>query len=320
METSQLPLNALRAFEASARQGSFTRAGLELFVSQTAISHHVKSLEELLGVKLFRRLPRGLALTDEGAALAPVLTDAFRRVSATMSRFEEGHFHEVVTVGVVATFAVGWLMERLPAFQAAYPYLDLRIMTNNNRVDLAGDGLDFAIRFGDGSWRGTEAMHLISSPLSPVCSPALAAQLREPADLAHIDLLRSYRADEWTRWFKAVGATAPVLRGMIFDTSLALAEAAARGVGAALLPINMFERDMENGRLVRPFDTTVLTGHYWLTWLKSRDMTSGMAAFQKWLSQQFDTASHLTDDQRPSEVEGTEATVFHDQFGVPGRR
>lgn len=301
METSKLPLNALRAFEASARHCNFTRAGLELFVSQTAISHHVKSLEELLGVKLFRRLPRGLALTDEGAALAPVLTDAFRRVSAMMSRFEEGHFHEVVTVGVVATFAVGWLMERLPAFQVLYPYLDLRIMTNNNRVDLAGDGLDFAIRFGDGTWRGTEAMHLIASPLSPMCSPALAAQLREPADLARIELLRSYRSDEWTQWFETAGATAPVLRGTMFDSSLALAEAAAQGIGAALLPINMFERDLESGRLVRPFATTVLTGQYWLTWLKSHHMTSGMVAFQKWLAQQFEIASHPTNEQRQSE-------------------
>ncbi len=287
METSQLPLNALRAFEASARHCSFTRAGMELFVSQTAVSHHVKSLEDLLGVKLFRRLPRGLALTDEGAALAPVLTDAFRRVTATMSRFEEGHFHEVVTVGVVATFAVGWLMERLPAFHQAHPYLDLRIMTNNNRVDLAGDGLDLAIRFGDGSWRGTEAMHLIASPLSPVCSPMMAAKLAQPADLARVELLRSYRADEWMRWFEAAGAPKPVLRGMMFESSLALAEAAARGVGVALVPINMFERNLDDGRLVQPFETTVTTGDYWLTRLKSHPVTPGMQAFENWLLQQL---------------------------------
>src|SRR3984885_6730560 len=100
MALSQLPLNALRAFEASARQLSFTRAGLELRVTQAAVSHQVKSLEELLGVQLFRRLPRGLALTDEGQALVPVLAESFGRIRATLDRFENGHFREVVIVGV----------------------------------------------------------------------------------------------------------------------------------------------------------------------------------------------------------------------------
>ncbi|MDX0867147.1 LysR family transcriptional regulator [Sinorhizobium medicae] len=287
MELPKLPLNALRAFEASARHCSFTRAGLELRVSQTAISHQVKALEDLLGVKLFRRLPRGLALTDEGSALAPVMSDVFKRMCATVSRFEEGNFQEVVTVGVVGTFAVGWLMERLSDFHDAHPNLDLRILSNNNRVDLAGDGLDFAIRFGDGSWHGTEAMHLIAAPLSPVCSPLIAARLVEPADLARIELLRSYRSDEWAQWFQAAGSQSPVLRGMMFETSLALAEAAARGFGAALLPVTMFEHYIETGRLVQPFEVTVAAGDYWLTWLKSRQFTRGMLAFKRWLKEQF---------------------------------
>src|SRR4051812_35044875 len=106
MDISQLPLNALRAFEASARLGSFTRAGLEMRVTQTVISHQVRALEERLGVTLFNRLPRGLTLTEEGHALLPVLTDAFRRMSAMLSQFEEGNFQEILTVGVVATFAI----------------------------------------------------------------------------------------------------------------------------------------------------------------------------------------------------------------------
>ena len=121
MEISQLPLNALRAFEASARLLSFTRAGLELHVSQTAVSHQVKALEEVLGVSLFERLPRGVALTDEGHALLPVLTDAFRRMSATLSRFEDGNFREVLTVGAVGTFATGWLLLRVRIVGPALP-------------------------------------------------------------------------------------------------------------------------------------------------------------------------------------------------------
>lgn len=210
MDISQLPLNALRVFEASARHGSFTRAGMELRVTQTAISHQVKALEAVLGITLFKRLPRGLALTDEGHALLPVLTDAFRRMSATLSQLEEGNFDEILTVGVVGTFAIGWLLPRLTSFKTQHPHVDLRLKTNNNRADMVLDGLDFFLRFGDGAWHGTEAIHLMDAPLSPVCTPALSEGLHTPADLANLDLLRSYRIDEWPLWFRAAGQPHPI--------------------------------------------------------------------------------------------------------------
>jgi LysR family transcriptional regulator of beta-lactamase len=283
MIRSQLPLTALQAFEAAARHLSFTRAGLELRVTQAAVSHQVKSLEDILGVRLFRRLPRGLALTDEGQALVPVLNDAFGRIRAALDQFEGGRLREVVTVGTVATFATGWLLPRLQAFCASHPYIDLRVLTNNNRVDLAGEGLDFAIRFGDGSWHGTDAIHLFSAPMSPLCAPAIAARLRQPADLADVVLLRSYRADEWVRWFAAAGAPCPPVRGTIFDSSVAMAEAAAQGAGVALLPVRLFVRELLEGRLVRPFATEITLGGYWLTSLKSKRQSAGMRAFQAWL-------------------------------------
>jgi LysR family transcriptional regulator of beta-lactamase len=276
-------LNALRAFEASARHLSFTLAGLELRVTQAAVSHQVKSLEESLGVRLFRRLPRGLALTDEGQALLPVLTESFERIRATLDRFENGHFREVVTVGAVGTFATGWLLPRLQSFCKSHPHVDLRILTNNNRVDIAGEGLDFAIRFGDGSWHGTKATHLLAAPLSPVCAPGIAARLRDPADLGREVLLRSYRTDEWARWFAAAGSLCPVIRGAVFDSSVTMAEAAAQGVGIALLPVRMFARESRQGRLVQPFDVEIAVGDYWLTALKSKPETPGMRVFRTWL-------------------------------------
>ncbi|RCS22143.1 transcriptional regulator GcvA [Phyllobacterium salinisoli] len=285
MHISQLPLNALRAFEASARHGSFTRAGLELRVTQTAVSHQVKSLEEILGVTLFTRLPRGLALTDEGHALLPVLTDAFGRMSATLSQFEEGNYQEVLTIGVVGTFAIGWLLPRLKSFKEQHPHVDLRLKTNNNRSDILLDGLDFFIRFGDGAWHGTDAVHLMDAPLSPVCAPSLARRLQNPGDLANEELLRSYRMDEWAIWFRAVGMPPPSLRGWMFDSSLTLVDAAAQGVGIALVPISMFLRQIEEGRIVQPFEITALTGSYWLTRLKSRSETPAMRAFHQWLLQ-----------------------------------
>ena len=183
-----LPLNALRAFEVSARHLSFTRAGLELHLTQTAVSQHVKNLEDRLGKKLFRRIPRGLALTDEGAALLPVLTDAFERIGSTLENFKTPHKKEVLSVGVVGTFAVGWLLPRLRDFQVKHPFIDLRLFSNNNRVDLAGDGLDFAIRFGDGHWHGTEASKLFSAPLTPVCAPFIASRIHTPSDLVRATL------------------------------------------------------------------------------------------------------------------------------------
>jgi LysR family transcriptional regulator of beta-lactamase len=278
-----LPLNALRAFEASARHLSFTRAGLELFVSQAAISHQIKGLEARLGVSLFRRLPRGLALTDEGAALVPVLSEAFERIGGTLERFADGRFRDVLTIGVVGTFAIGWLLPRLPDFAAAHPEVDLRLLTNNNRVDLAGEGLDLAIRFGDGAWHGCEATALMEAPLAPLCTPAIAARLAAPAGLARETLLRSYRADEWPFWFEAAGCPAPRIRGPVFDSSPTMAAAAAAGVGVALLPLALFARELATETLVRPFEPVLRGGGYWLTRLHSRSETAAMHAFRTWI-------------------------------------
>ncbi|MCW5300060.1 LysR family transcriptional regulator [Herbaspirillum lusitanum] len=278
-----LPLNALRAFEVAARHLSFTSAADELNVTQTAVSMQVKNLEERLGVTLFRRLPRGLALTDEGLALLPVLAESFERIATVLGQFENGRMREVLTLGVVGTFAVGWLMPRLREFQQTYPFVDLRLLTNNNRVDLAGEGLDYAIRFGDGAWHGTDAERLFAAPLSPMCAPALAARLRRPQDLAGETLLRSYRTDEWNHWFAAAGAPCPPIRGFVFDSSLTMAEAVAQQAGVALLPVNMFGRELRQGRLACPFEISISDGAYWLTRLKSRQETPAMQVFRGWL-------------------------------------
>ena len=282
VDRAQLPLNALRAFEAAARHLNFTRAADELCVSQGAVSHQVALLEQRLGARLFRRLPRGLALTDEGHALVPVLADAFDRVSATLDRYADGRFREVLTVGVVGTFATGWLLPRVDAFARAHPHIDLRIMTNNNRVDLAGEGLDLAIRYGDGAWHGTHAEHLLAAPLTPLCAPGLLTRLSDPSALARETLLRSYRAEDWPRWFDAAGLPCPSLRGPVFDSSALMVNAAMTGLGVALAPAAMFSRDLAAERLLRPFDVEIAMGAYWLTRLNSRPDTGAMAAFRAW--------------------------------------
>ncbi|WP_345815836.1 LysR family transcriptional regulator [Paraburkholderia sp. PREW-6R] len=278
-----LPLNALRAFESSARHLSFTRAAAELNVTQAAVSQQVRSLEERLGTTLFKRLPRGLAMTDEGLALRPVLTDAFDRIEAVLKQFEGGHFHEVLTVGVVGTFAVGWLMPRLNSFRKAHPFVELRLLTNNNLVDLATEGLDFAIRFGDGTWPGSRARHLLDAPLALLCTPEVAARLSSPEDIANETLLRSYRADDWMNWFDAAGIPPRPVRGPVFDSSRLMVEAAMQGAGIALAPALMFDHEINTGRLVRPFRVEVHAGSYWLTWLKGKPMTAAMLLFSQWI-------------------------------------
>lgn len=287
MVRPHLPLNALRAFEASARHLSFTRAAIELCVTQAAVSHQVKALETRLGVQLFRRLPRGLALTDEGHALQPALAESFDRMAELVEGIAGGEATQLLSVASVGTFATGWLLPRLPAFRAAHPRIDLRLFTNNNRVDLAGEGLDYAIRFGDGAWHATEAMPLMEAQLTPLCTPAMARGLTEPRDLLGLPLLRSYRADEWARWFGAAGVAAPTLKGPVFDSSLAMAEAALQGAGVALAPASMLGRAIDDGALVRPFGVEVATGRYWLTWLKSRAPSPAMVAFREWIAEEI---------------------------------
>ncbi|MGQ7262446.1 LysR family transcriptional regulator [Vreelandella sp. V005] len=280
-----LPLKALRAFEASARHLSFTRAAEELHVTQAAVSHQVKLLETQLKVPLFTRLPRGLMLTQEGERLLPVLNSAFDQIAHTLERVGENSYREVLNVGVVGTFAVGWLLPRLDDFQHHYPFIDLRLSTHNNRAEMAADGLDFAIRFGAGAWHGTAAQPLLPASLSVMCTPTIAARLKAPIDVVGETWLRSYRAEEWTEWLLAAGLprSVPMTKSIVFDSSIAMVEAAMQGTGLALAPPLMFSRQLNSGALVQPFDTAVSLGGYWLTRLQTRPETHAMASFREWL-------------------------------------
>lgn len=284
LSLSSVSLNTLRAFEAAARHLSFTRAGLELSVTQAAVSHQVKALEERLGVPLFRRTTRGLVLTDEGQALAPAVSESFERLAHVLGQFDRGRLKEVLTVSVVGAFAVGWLMARLPDFQALHPFIDLRLLTNNNRVDLVGESLDYAIRFGDGAWHGVEAERVMPAPFSPLCAPQTAERLRQPADLASLPLYRSYRPQDWPAWLEAAGVPGITARGFVFDSSWVMVQAAMQGDGVALAPPAMFRPELADGRLAQPFTLEVDVGAYFLTRLKSRPPTTAMTAFRDWLA------------------------------------
>lgn len=193
------------------------------------MSHQVSRLEDLLGTVLFLRTSQGLVPTDEGKLLFPVLGRGFDAMARVLDQLGGRRDIEVLNIGVNTTFALGWLMPRIALFRKEHPEIDLRISTNNNRVEILREGLDMAIRFGNGGWTGHEAIPLVEAPLAPLCAPALTARLPHPSDLAQVTLLRSYRSAEWTQWFDAAGTDCPPRTGPVFDSSVALAELAASG-------------------------------------------------------------------------------------------
>lgn len=286
MTRRYIPLKPLRAFEAAARHLSFTNAAIELNVTHSAISQQVKQLEDLLNCQLFVRVPRGLMLTPEAEHLLPVLLESFDRIAQSLDFFSARQVREKLLVGVVGTFANGFLLPRLPEFQQKFPHIELQLSTNNNRLDIAAEGLDLAIRFGSGAWHGVHADFLCESPLTPLCTPEIAARLKSPADLLNFTLLRSYRRDEWSSWLQKAGGPLlpPSQPVVVFDSSVTMLAAAEQGVGIALAPAAMFSHLLAQGRIVRPFQTELVLGSYWLTRLQSKPETAAMRDFSQWLT------------------------------------
>jgi LysR family transcriptional regulator of beta-lactamase len=263
VSSASASLNGLRAFATAARHLNVTRAADELCVTQAAVSHLLKSLESQLGKTLFVRTARGLQLTDDGARIAPAVQQAFALMEAALALLDDDRPPQRFTLAVVGTYLHGWLLDRLPALQARHPELDLRIQTHNNKLDLAVESVDAAIRFGDGAWRSVEAVPLQTAPMTVLCAPGL--NLQQPADLRRCTLLRSYRASDWPAWAQVAGCPSLVARGPQFDSSVLMVQAAMAGAGVALAPAAMFHRELASARLVRPFATEVDQGRYWLT-------------------------------------------------------
>jgi LysR family glycine cleavage system transcriptional activator len=255
------PLNALRAFEAAARHLSFTRGAEELHVTQTAISHQVKALEGHLGVKLFRRLPRRLLLTDQGQTYARALREAFDRMHEATSRLHGAAEPNILTISVIPSFAARWLVPRLASFQAREPAIDVLLAPNAAAVDFTRESVDLGIRWGRGRYPGLRTTRLMGDELFPVCSPSLRRgrrQLRSPDDLAQHTLLHDDNREGWRRWLRAAGAKGvDASRGPIFtDSSLSL-QAAIEGHGVALGRRVLADADLASGRLIAPFSLTL---------------------------------------------------------------
>jgi LysR family glycine cleavage system transcriptional activator len=253
-------LNGLHAFEAAARHMSFTRAAAELNVTQTAISHQIRRLEEQLGLKLFIRRNRTLALTREAQDYLPSIRAAFEDLRRATARLRRSERDGVLTVSTTASLATKWLVSRVAAFQDAHPGIEVRITTSAHLVDFAREEVDMAVRYGRGSWAGLRADWLMAEQLFPVCSPALLATdkpLRRPEDLAHHTLLHTtVSREDWYLWLTAAGLPRSIAtrRGLMFDQGFMATQAAMEGLGVALGRGHLVEADIAAGRLVAPFD------------------------------------------------------------------
>jgi DNA-binding transcriptional LysR family regulator len=255
MSRSQLPLNALRAFEAAARHASFTHAAEELHVTQAAVSHQVKALEERLGVALFVRRPRGLEITSEGEALLPDLRDAFDRMTNALERVGRKANSGTLSVSLVTTFALGWLAPRLHRFQSKHPEIEVRMTTTQRRIDFAREDFDCAIRFTVQPEPELHATRLFSDVLTPLCGKRYKDKLKTLDDLKRVPFIDMTYDPEWAIWLRAVGmGDFKPKRVLTFDSTMIAVEAAMEGAGVAVgpaVPALSADRRQRQGVVVR---------------------------------------------------------------------
>ncbi len=253
------PLNGLRAFEAAARHLSFTRAADELYVTQAAISHQVKGLENHLGFDLFRRVNRGLMLTEDGQILFPAVRDGLDVMAAALRAIDTSEQSGTLTVTTLDSIASAWLVPRLGRFRRLHPDIDVRLSVNDRLTDFARDvDVDMAIRYGGGQWPGVRSDLVMDEEIFPVASPELIEQgpgLNTPADLLKYPLLHDTLPEDWAMWFETAGVEAPGLEaGYRLEHSHLIALAAMAGEGVALGRSALIADALATGRLVRLFD------------------------------------------------------------------
>lgn len=254
-------LNGVRSFEAAARHLSFTLAARELHVTQGAVSRSVQSLEAELGVALFRRSGRQIALTVVGAAYHAQLAEALERIAAATRSVRRMDGGGVLSISVLPTFAMRWLVPRLPRFQLQHPDILVDIATHERLIDFSSEPIDLGIRYGKGRWPNTEATLLMPEELAVFCSPALlehGPRLRGPDDLAaHRLLQHTTRASAWQHYFASCGLPPPDTSASPgFEHFFMIIEAAAAGMGLALLPVFLAKGEVASGRLVQPYSQT----------------------------------------------------------------
>lgn len=295
---SPVHLNALRAFEASARHQSFSAAAAELHVTPAAVGQIVRTLEEWLGTPLFHRSTSGrvrLVATEAAERALPDIRAGFDRLALGLERLKEGSASGVLTVTVSPAFAAKWLLPRIDRFQAAWPDTDVRLETSLKAVDFVVQRVDVGVRYGMGSWPGLAADRLMDEEVYPVCSPRLLrrhGRLRKPNDLARETLIHDLSMDShtgfptWETWLRKAGATeVSTKRGMQINNSAAVLQAAIDGHGVALARSVMAHDDLAAGRLVRLFPDIDCSSAlaYYVVYRPECAHLPRLVAFRDWL-------------------------------------
>ncbi len=290
-------LNALRAFEASARHQSFSLAAQELNVTPAAVGQLVRTLEDWLGSPLFVRSTSGrarLVTTEVAEQALPDIRAGLERLAVGLERLRSGSAGGVLTVTVSPAFAAKWLLTRIERFQAAWPETDLRLDTSLKPVDFVAQRIDVGVRYGRGQWPGLAAEKLMDEEVYPVCAPALlaTATLQAPGDLRGQVLIHDQSVDtstgfaSWQAWLRHAGVQGvPTDRGLRINNSAAVLQAAIDGQGVALARSVMAHDDLAAGRLVRLFPQVRLESAlaYYVVYRPECIAQPKVAAFRDWL-------------------------------------
>lgn len=296
MPRSLPPLTALRTFEAAARLGSFTRAARELHVTPAAVSHQIRSLEEYLGVTLFRRTTRKLVLTEQATGAAESLRGAFDRIGHGVQLLRSSGRGGSLSISATPAFAARWLVGRLPGFAKRHPLIQLSVKASSSPVDFDQDEVDVAVRLGRGGAEGVVAVPLFGEWIAPVASPAFLRlhPVKRPADIARATLLhdssmrRAGRPQGWREWFRAAGvARAEHRRGTHFDDGQLALEAAAAGGGIALGRLAYAVDDLAAKRLRIVLSPVIkMDIAYYLLIPEARVNVPTVVAFRTWIEEE----------------------------------
>ncbi|MFC4159249.1 transcriptional regulator GcvA [Chitinimonas lacunae] len=281
-------LVALRAFEATARLGGVARAAAELFVTPSAVSHQIKSLETELGMTLVVRQGRGIVLTADGRRVAAAAGDAFAALSASLAALRRECERPRVVVTAMPSFAARWLTPRLGRFIEAHPEIELRIQTSQTVEHLAAQGMDLAIRMGLGNWPGVHSRPFMNDSLLVAARPDLAGGLpRCPTELTHCTLLGA-DGEPWPEWLAQTGVSGDSpLREVTYSDSGMVVQAALDGQGVALTRRSLVGDELQRGRLVQLFGQELpLERRYWLVTPEPPPYRPAVAAFIDWLEQE----------------------------------
>ncbi|WP_026374647.1 transcriptional regulator GcvA [Aestuariibacter salexigens] len=292
------PLNALKAFETAARHLSFTRAADELFVTQAAVSHQIKALEEFLGMKLFLRKNRTLLLTEEGQTYFLDLKDIFQNLQESTERLLAKGAKGTITVAMPPSFASQWLVPRIHQFSASNPDIDVRIKAVDFDDGFLNDDIDVAVYFGRGRWSGLHADPLHREYLTPLCSPLLFQSdkpLDSLDDLKHHVILHDSNRNAWKRWIKHFDVNGVnVNQGPIFSHSMLVLQAAALGQGIALASTLLAKPELDSGRLIQPFEHRLESKEaYYLVCQQAQADMAKIATFREWILSQVEEEQHV---------------------------